>query len=1137
MTGLALHPREPLLATTTSDGEVRLWRTDTKDQVLRAGQAPPAPAANAPPPSLLPLSSSADGLRLAAAAPGTQVTWLTVADGKPVRDELKLTAPARTLAQRPDGSELVAGDALGKVSLAAAGAGAPLADWQAHEGAVTGTSYHPSGGQVATSGADGVVRVWQLPVPAAQALGRHAGKVTALATSPDGARVYTSGGDGHLKSVELASGKELFDVESPGVTSLAVSADQLVLGASDVQGGVSLRGADGVLALRLHAHTGAARALAFPPRPAPWVSVGDDGTLRVWDAPAPPRVLTGHTGPIERLALSPHGQTIATASTDKTVRLWNLGDGAPSWTLAHDMPVRALAWKGDSQQLATVDEARRVRVWNLVDGQQLVVLEGHTAPVVTLAWGPDGTLVSASADGQIKFWNVAEKKETAQLATGVPLVAAAVVAAPPLLVTGHTDGTLKTWQWADRQPVASWPVGGAVEGLALSADGKLALVAANDKSLRQFALAGGAAGPVVTNLPGPPRGLAWSADGQKFAATLPDGSIRVWSAAGELLEQMDLGPSPPRGIAFTPDSKGVVVGSDDQRVRLARLLAMKKVTVAPQPLTSVAFSNDATTVVVGARDKSVSVWNVSSGAAVRSLAGCTDAVTAVAISPDGSKVFATGLDKQLRCWLLADGQLQFTYPQPAAGSAVRVSRDGQRVAVTLADGAVRVLDVATGRVLQTWLAPGAGDGAAAPAGEPLGGAAFGTDNVTLILADRAGGLHRQTLFALTAFPAHPQGVTALAWSPNGQHLVTAGADKQVKVHDLQGKVVATMQGGEFDLVSLALRRDGGQTAALTRDNQLVFWQNANGQLERKIALPWPATHLAYTLDSTRVVVAGAGEYHVYLVATGRWVESGVLPAGPCAVSPVQIVPPGGPVQPPPTHLAWLGSTGQLTVRRLPWERVLTGHMGAATACTFTPDGVHLVTAGADKTVRLWTAATGAAVRAFPGPTEAQSSVATSADGGRVAAAGADKTIRIWNTADGALVSAIVLPAAIRQLATAPGSPSFVALGDDQIVRLVDWKSGREARRVPTGGTATAVAQSASQQVVWVGPELGARALASELPVQWLADAGKVLAATFLPDGQQCATCGEDRVVKIWKRDGTLVKSLPGYPVPPTGMAV
>jgi WD40 repeat protein len=58
-----------------------------------------------------------------------------------------------------------------------------------------------------------------------------------------------------------------------------------------------------------------------------------------------------------------------------------------------------------------------------------------------------------------------------------------------------------------------------------------------------------------------------------------------------------------------------------------------------------------------------------------------------------------------------------------------------------------------------------------------------------------------------------------------------------------------------------------------------------------------------------------------------------------------------------------------------------------------PDGTRLASSSRDSTVRLWDAATGAALATLNGHTEAVISGAWSPDGTRLASA--DETVRIW----------------------------------------------------------------------------------------------------------------------------------------------
>ena len=148
--------------------------------------------------------------------------------------------------------------------------------------------------------------------------------------------------------------------------------------------------------------------LSFSPDGRQILGVGDDLTVRLWDAQTGQllKVFQGHKATVQRASFSPDGQEIVTASWDHTVRVWQIASGETTQILSHPDAVNSASFSPDGQHIATASWDGRARIWNRETGRPEFLLTGHSAEVFDAEFSPDGrSLVTASADGTAIVWD------------------------------------------------------------------------------------------------------------------------------------------------------------------------------------------------------------------------------------------------------------------------------------------------------------------------------------------------------------------------------------------------------------------------------------------------------------------------------------------------------------------------------------------------------------------------------------------------------------------------------------------------------------------------------------------------------------------------------------------------------------
>jgi WD40 repeat protein len=547
--------------------------------------------------------------------------------------------------------------------------------------------------------------------------------------------------------------------------------------------------------------------------------------------------------------------------------------------------------------------------------------------------------------------------------------------------------------------------------------------------------------------------VVWSPDGSRIAGAVEDGLI-IWDADSGYRSRHLQFPEfqcTGREVAWSP--------SGDRLVAVGNKLMEN----------------------VGEDCVSPRVWSADSASWSLVFTGHEGQANSVDWSPDGATILSAGADGTARIWDANTGDERLTL----SGHAGSVndgawSPEGGRIVTAAADGTAKVWDVA---------------------------AALGTTATEAPDTDAETGteLHAATL------SGHTGALNGAAWSPDGDHIATAGADGSVQVWLLpglsgapgdtaRGEIVFTLAGHSKEVRGVAWSPDGERIATSSADGTVRIWDAATGEeLDTLHGLSQDLQNVVWSPSGERLVAGGGAFLAVW------------------------------------------------DVSRRPLR--LSGHSDVVWDAQWSPDGGTIGTASYDGTARLWDAATGEELLAMEHPAGVRF-FAWSPDGSRIVTTCRDGFARVWDTGSGELLVEVAPGGEFITVASwSPDGSRFAAsrFFNDVVTifdaatgdALTSWYAGKQAHRVPWSPQGDRIVTGGSAgSLIW-DPATGKRLMglgdAFVMNAAWSPDGGRIVLDE--QDGRARvidATSGEELLVffahsddiwhATWSPDGTRIAS-------------
>lgn len=462
-------------------------------------------------------------------------------------------------------------------------------------------------------------------------------------------------------------------------------------------------------------------------------------------------------------------------------------------------------------------------------------------------------------------------------------------------------------------------------------------------------------------------------------------------------------------------------------------------------VTAMAYSPNGRILATGNRTGVINLWDAERLEWVGMLEGheLANAILGLSWSPDGKQLLSGGKDESTILWDILTLSVISTLSE----------KNGPIVNVTFALDGASFASVADSGVLHVWKSEHLDEGVDTDRFvEGLSGVAWSPDGQKLLAATDSGQIQlwsldeglrlRERLITLTGHSMDNQWVAGMAWSPDGRRLA-AGRGHQLLLWDTATAKPERILEGHTSLVSAVdWSPSGDRLVSASRDNSAIIWDAETG--DRLFLLEGHTQSVAdvdWSADGHWIASAGSLDdtVRVWDPESGQLVTT--LSGNDFGVWSV--------AWSPDSHTLAAGNNDGAILfwevdddGRFSLEDSLRRHLNWIADLSWSPDGSRIASAGADNRVLITDLATNKA-ETYVGHLAPVRGVAFNHDGTRLASVSRDGLAIVWDANPGAITELLItLPghtAGANSVAWSPDGRQLATGSDDGTVIL--WRIG------------------------------------------------------------------------------------------------